>query len=206
MRYYGGKCYWGGWISTLLPKNLSGLYVEPFGGMLSVLLRREKAAIEIVNDLDRRLLTWWEIVRDRPDELVRQLDYTPYSRAVFAECAEICASPKFNDPLKLAWALTVILWQGYGAKNTRPNWVRHIVPLSSAKSSIFENIDILHRRLEYVQLDCCDACTLLEGDYTHNLTGAISRWHPSGPPKFHEGLAPCPNRSALITGTRPLKT
>ena len=162
MRYYGGKCYWGGWISTLLPKNLSGLYVEPFGGMLSVLLRREKAAIEIVNDLDRRLMTWWEIVRDRPDELVRLLDYTPYSRAVFAECAEICDSPKFNDPLKLAWALTVILWQGYGAKNTRPSWARHIAPISSAKMSIFKNIDILHRRLEYVQLDCSDACTLLE--------------------------------------------
>ena len=162
MRYYGGKSYWGGWISQLLPKKTSGLYVEPFGGMLSVLLRREASNIEIVNDLDRRLVTWWEIVRDQPDELVRRLEYTPYSRAVFAECAEICASPKFGDPLKLAWALTVILWQGYGSKNTRPNWVRHVAPISSAKSSIFKNIDIIHRRLEYVQLDCCDACTLLE--------------------------------------------
>jgi DNA adenine methylase len=48
---------------------------------LAVLLAKQPAKLETVNDLDRDLMTFWKVLRDRPAELVRLCALTPHSRA-----------------------------------------------------------------------------------------------------------------------------
>jgi hypothetical protein len=53
--------------SRLLPEHTH--YVEPFAGSLAVLLAKPRSKMETVNDLDQDLMTFWRVLRDRPDEL-----------------------------------------------------------------------------------------------------------------------------------------
>jgi DNA adenine methylase len=76
--YYGGKTNIAERIVALLPAHEH--YVEPFAGSLSVLLAKPPTRMETVNDLDSRLMTFWRVLRERPDELIRACALTPHSR------------------------------------------------------------------------------------------------------------------------------
>lgn len=74
---YGGKASIAKWITSHFPEHK--VYLEPFCGSCSVLLAKPKSFIEIVNDLDARLISMFETLRSRPDELAAILWATPYS-------------------------------------------------------------------------------------------------------------------------------
>lgn len=76
--YYGGKTTLAPKIAELLPAH--DHYVEPFAGSLAVLLAKEPANAETVNDLDGDLIHFWRTLRDRPEELERVCALTPHSR------------------------------------------------------------------------------------------------------------------------------
>src|SRR5690606_27445667 len=77
--YYGGKTTLADKIVQLLPEH--DHYVEPFAGSLAVLLAKPRSAMETVNDLDGDLMTFWRVLRDRPEDLARVCSLTPHSRA-----------------------------------------------------------------------------------------------------------------------------
>jgi len=80
--WYGSKCRLVSRILPLLP-NDAACYVEPFGGSAVVLLSRPPAPIEYYNDLDSDLVNFYRVLRDRPDDLIRALLLTPYSRGEY---------------------------------------------------------------------------------------------------------------------------
>lgn len=65
------------WIVSHFPEHR--VYLEPFCGSCAVLLAKPKSFIEIVNDLDKRLISMFETLRERPEELAAVLWATPYS-------------------------------------------------------------------------------------------------------------------------------
>ena len=87
-------------------------YVEPFAGMLGVLLSRPPVLTEVANDIDGRIVNWWRVVRDKSDELAHKMRYTPYSRQEYETAYELRNS---EDDVTQAWATTVLLTQSiYG--------------------------------------------------------------------------------------------
>lgn len=74
---YGGKASIAKWIASYFPEHR--VYLEPFCGSCSVLLAKPKSFIEIVNDMDARLISMFEVLRERPGELAAVLWATPYS-------------------------------------------------------------------------------------------------------------------------------
>ena len=79
LRYYGGKFRLAPWIIGHFPVH--ECYVEPFGGAMSVLLRKAPARYEVYNDLDREVVNLFRVLRERPEEFIRAIELTPYSRA-----------------------------------------------------------------------------------------------------------------------------
>lgn len=79
LRYYGGKWQLAPWVIEHFPDH--ECYVEPFGGGASVLLRKEPSPVEVYNDLDEIVVTFFRVLRERPEELLRALELTPFSRA-----------------------------------------------------------------------------------------------------------------------------
>lgn len=83
MRYYGGKWRLAPWIIEQFPPHR--IYVEPFGGAASVLLRKQRCYSEVYNDLDGEIVNVFRVLRNpaQARELVRQVKLTPYSREEF---------------------------------------------------------------------------------------------------------------------------
>ncbi|MFZ3473135.1 DNA adenine methylase [Streptomyces sp. 4.24] len=117
--YFGGKQRIARRIAALLPDHSH--YVEPYCGGLSVLLAKEPAALETVNDIDGQLMTFWRILRDQPDDLARACALTPHSRAEHAAAYE----PASSD-LETARRVWVRLTQGRSGRLDQTGW-RHCI-------------------------------------------------------------------------------
>lgn len=104
--YYGGKTTLADAIVALLPEH--NHYVEPFAGSLAVLFAKQPSRAETVNDLDGDLMTFWRVLRDRPEDLDRVCNLTPHSRAEYAQSREELP----EDDLERARRVWVRLTQG----------------------------------------------------------------------------------------------
>jgi DNA adenine methylase len=81
LRWHGGKWLLAPWIIQHMPAHR--VYVEPFGGADSVLLRKPRASLEVWNDLDGELVALFRIIRERPGDLSAMVEATPFSRHEF---------------------------------------------------------------------------------------------------------------------------
>lgn len=62
LRYHGGKWRLAPWIIRHLPPHR--VYVEPFGGAASVLLRKPRAYSEVYNDQWGRVVDVFSVLRN----------------------------------------------------------------------------------------------------------------------------------------------
>ena len=83
IRYHGGKWRLAPWIVQQMPAHR--VYVEPFGGGASVLLRKPRSHAEIYNDLDGEMVNLFRVARENGAELCRLLRLTPFARDEFCE-------------------------------------------------------------------------------------------------------------------------
>jgi DNA adenine methylase len=81
IRYHGGKFRLAPWIIGHFPAHR--IYVEPFGGGGSVLLRKPRSYAEIYNDLDGEIVNVFRAARDNGCALANALELTPFSRDEF---------------------------------------------------------------------------------------------------------------------------
>lgn len=114
LRYHGGKWRLAPWIISHFSTHRA--YVEPFGGAASVLMLKPRCYAEVYNDLDGEIVNLFHILRDRGDELVRQVELTPYSRADFDESFLFV-----EDDLERARRTVIRSFMGFGGNLTRPN-------------------------------------------------------------------------------------
>lgn len=81
--YPGNKASLSDWIVQHLPDHRA--YVEVFGGAAGVLANKPPSHNEIYNDIDEDLVQFFDVLRERPDELVEWLQRVPYSREKYDE-------------------------------------------------------------------------------------------------------------------------
>lgn len=110
LRWHGGKWRLAPWIIRHMPPHR--IYVEPFGGAASVLLRKPRSYAEVYNDLDAEAVNLFRVLRapEQAGRLVRLLELTPFARDEFNDCYEPA-----TDPVERARRLIVRAFMGYGA-------------------------------------------------------------------------------------------
>jgi len=167
--YYGGKMTLGPQIAALLPKHEH--YVEPFAGSLAVLLAKEQSRAETVNDLDGDLVTFWRVLRDRPDELERSCALTPHSRAEFVASW----GPLPDDEVEAARRVWVRLTQSRGKSMKRTGWWNSrgsARDIPGSLQSFASRITDCAARLADVSLESRDALDLIR-DYGDDATTCL---------------------------------
>lgn len=97
------------WIIGHFPAHR--IYVEPFGGAASVLIRKPRSYAEIYNDLDGDVVNLFRVLRsDRAAELVESVRLTPFAREEFAAAYE-----PSGDPVERARRLITRSFMGFGS-------------------------------------------------------------------------------------------
>lgn len=83
IRYFGGKWLLAPWIISHFPSHK--IYVEPFGGAGSVLMRKPRSYAEVYNDLDGDIVNLFRVLQDPilMRQLERKLRLTPFAREEF---------------------------------------------------------------------------------------------------------------------------
>lgn len=75
--YFGSKNKIASQICTALPPH--SCWVEVFCGSAALTLRKYPAQIEVINDIDKEVVNFFEQLRDNHDELCYQIQLTPYA-------------------------------------------------------------------------------------------------------------------------------
>src|ERR1043166_5274062 len=77
----GGKTRLLKYLLPLIPKHVC--YCEPFAGGLAVLLAKPRSQVEVINDINGELVTFYRCVRFHPDVLLTELEFVLNSREEF---------------------------------------------------------------------------------------------------------------------------
>ena len=162
--YFGGKTRQADRIAQALPDH--GHYVEPFAGSLAVLLAKPRSRMETVNDIDGDLVTFWRVVRDRPEDLERACALTPHSRAEHESAYDLDTA----DEVERARRVWVLLSQGRGSTLRRTGWRFYANPSGSTYAmpdyltAYARRMPQAATRLHGVSLECRDALDVI-ADY-----------------------------------------
>lgn len=118
LRYHGGKWRLAPWIISHFPPHR--VYVEPFGGAGSVLLRKPRAYAEVYGDRWGRVVDVFKVLRNPADaaELRRRLSLTPFARYEF-DAANEEAHEAEADIIERCRLTIIRSFMGHGSESTR---------------------------------------------------------------------------------------
>lgn len=108
LRYHGGKWLLADWLISLFPRHR--VYVEPYGGAMSVLLSKPRSYAEIYNEKDGEIVNVFKMLRERGPELQRLLQLTPFARSEFVE-----SYADSGEPLESARKTIIKSFMGFGS-------------------------------------------------------------------------------------------
>nr|UWG01658.1 MAG: D12 class N6 adenine-specific DNA methyltransferase [Bacteriophage sp.] len=112
LRWPGAKWRIAKWIISYFPKH--GTYLEPFFGSGAVFFNKYPSGTETINDIDANIINLFKVCRDKPYELAKAIELTPYSKDEYFYCRKNYACEK--DELEKARQYLVAIWQGFGGK------------------------------------------------------------------------------------------
>lgn len=137
-------------------------YVEPFGGGASILIAKTPATVEVYNDVNRGVVNFFRVIaaRDYFGPFMARVREMPYSRELYEECLRTW--PAIHDPVEQAARWYFVARQSFGGMFGK-SWGTGVTttPTDRWRSS-FDNLPLVHDRLQQVQIECCDWRDCLE--------------------------------------------
>ena len=221
--WYGGKYVHLDFILPHLPDNAEH-FCDVYGGSAAVLINRAPAPAETYNDLDSELVNFFAVLRRTPDQLIREIGLTPFSRE---ELVEACTPTPDLEPLERARRFYVRARQtrtGLAQTSSEGRWA-HCVLTSRAGMAgavsrwlgAVEGLPQIAQRLQRVQIENAPALEVIERydtpktlfyldpPYVHGSRGDSSAYGHEMTDEDHRELAYTLNRiegRAVLSGYR----
>ena len=152
IQYPGKKNSIAKWIISRFPSGYQSMtYLEPFFGSGCIFFRKERSAVETINDIDNEISNLFMQIRDNPDELMLLLMNTPWSREEYDLSYE-----KANNPIEQARRCIVRFWFTVGANVRQKNGMRFEIKRNTGGLNYFhlklpEVISIASDRLKHTK-------------------------------------------------------
>ena len=167
--YPGSKTTLASWIIDYFPDHTQ--YIEAFGGAASVLVAKERSELEVYNDINSDVVTFFRAIRDKPDKLIKWVDNTPRSRQLFEEYIE--SYPNWPDGLVEKAGRFLFIQQnafgGRGVTENSPTYSIEVKPSGYRENSWWgkaNHLELLKQRFQHVQIEQLDFEELID-KYDH---------------------------------------
>ena len=155
LNYLGGKSLLAGTIVPLIPED-HVCYCEPFCGAAWVFFTKAPSKLEVINDRDCELVTFWRVIQHHLEEFLRYFKYAVVSRRIFelenkkdpSTLTDIQRAVRYFYIQRLAFGGKPVD-RTFGATMTRPTGLN----ISTVEETLLD----VHWRLERVTIECLDA-------------------------------------------------
>jgi DNA adenine methylase len=105
LSYYGGKQKMLKHLLPLVPPH--EIYVEPFAGGAALFFAKRPAKVEVLNDINDNLITFYRVMKSDFDNLNGLIQGTLHSESDYRKAADIYRNPSEHSDLWRAWAVWV---------------------------------------------------------------------------------------------------
>lgn len=150
LSYFGGKSLLANKIIPKIPDHTC--YCEVFAGAAWLLFKKEESQVEIINDINKDLVTLYRVIKHHLEEFIRYLKWILVSRDEFARFK--AENPETLTDIQKAVRFYYLMRTGYGAKVTGQTFsVGPTRPSSFNLLRIEEELSAAHLRLARVYIE-----------------------------------------------------
>ncbi|MFZ5911486.1 MAG: DNA adenine methylase [Chloroflexota bacterium] len=189
-KWVGGKSRLRKQIISLLPKHTC--YVELFSGAAWVLFGKPPSDVEILNDIDQELVTFFRVVKEKPKELIASFEWELVSRAEFKRLAE--SDPKQLTDVQRAHRFYYLIMAGWGGELKYPRFQTsttdggHGNRLIGALETLKERLAPVHERLKTVIIENLDWRICLDRYDRSNTVMYIDPPYPDNGANYYHNM------------------
>lgn len=163
LTYYGGKQRLSGEIVSRIPTDHT-LYGSVFAGGAAEFFAKEPSEIEVLNDTNKELMNFYQVVKTSFIELEKKIKISLHSRTMHQDAAVIYSAPHLFDDIDRAWAVWILATQSFssmldgswGYDKSRNQTSKKV---QNKKEAFTEEYAI---RLQNVQLESADALYIIQ--------------------------------------------
>jgi DNA adenine methylase len=152
--YLGGKSRLAKQIVKMLPEHQT--YVEPFCGAAWVFFEKEPSKVEVINDMNLDLVTFWRVIQNHLEEFLRHFKHCVISREIFDILNR--TDPTTLTDIQRAVRFYYLQRTGFGGKT-----VGRVMPASKTRppslnlNTLAEGILEVHWRMKRVTIERMEA-------------------------------------------------
>ncbi|MDR2104643.1 MAG: DNA adenine methylase [Deferribacteraceae bacterium] len=149
--WIGGKRLLAKTIIAQIPPH--NCYVEVFAGGASVFFRKEPSKVEILNDINKELITFYRVVQNHFEEFRRCVEFTLKSRAEFERFRDTPA--EVLTDIQRAVRFFYIQKNCFGGRSNKATFGTNKVEKSRYNSvAMLETLRLGYERLRHVIIEC----------------------------------------------------
>lgn len=150
LSYVGGKNRIAARIAGLIPEHRA--YVEPFSGGAQVFFQKEPSKVEVLNDLDGELVTFFRVCQSHHEELIRYTHFFLGSREWFTRLRD--AAPSDLTDVQRAARYLYLQKVVFGGRVRSQSYAYSVASSGRFKpDKLAELIEKTHQRLVRTQIE-----------------------------------------------------
>lgn len=177
--YYGGKQNLVKEILPLIPNHKT--YTETFVGGGAIFWAKPKSETEVINDINKELINFYECVQNEFVELEKMVRISLHSRSLHNDASVIYNNPHMFTRIKRAWAIWVLSAQSFSSMLDGSFGYDKTKGTTSQKIKNKRNEFTLSyaERIQNVQVECTDALRIIRS------RDNIAAFHYVDPPYYN---------------------
>jgi len=160
LNYSGGKSRLADRIVALLPPDHT-LYCEPFAGGAWVLFAKEPSKVEVINDADLELITFWRVIQHHLEEFLRYYKWSVISRHLFDLANK--QDPRLLTDVQRAVRYYYVQRLCFGGRTAARTWGYSAARPMGLNLETMEDVLLeTHWRLKRVTIEHLEACVCIQ--------------------------------------------
>lgn len=188
--YYGGK---QSMLDLIIPMiQPHKIYCEAYMGGGAVFFAKEPSYLEVINDTNDRLITFYEAMRDQYEELNTMIQNTLHSEKIHMHAKDIYNGRIEASKIELAWSVWVVTNMSFaGSIHGGWKWCNGSAGGHSGRFIRKKRMDFLtlRNRLQDVQISKKDAIEVIQKRDTPNTFFYLDPPYPGAVQAHYHGYS-----------------